>query len=153
MLISTVVFLFFLFLVYALFLLATRKADDRQERLQQRVAEALQSSHSSDDPVQISRDDTIGGSPTINRLLSSIDFIRRFDRMIRQADMDITVGLNLGAVHGAAHGSAAIEQTQPAREVDAGQWWPPLALPGLKRELQEGDLHPVIGCDGEHADS
>src|SRR6266404_1232110 len=91
MLISTVVFLFFLFLVYALFLLATRKADDRQERLQQRVAEALQSSRSSDDPVQISRDDTIGGSPTINRLLSSFDFIRSFDRMIRQADMDITV--------------------------------------------------------------
>src|SRR6266850_7300527 len=91
MLISTVVFLFFLFLVYALFLLATRKADDRQERLQQRVAEALQSSRSADDPVQISRDDTIGGSPTINRLLSSFGFIRSFDQMIRQADMDITV--------------------------------------------------------------
>ena len=91
MLISTVVFLFFLFLVYALFLLATRKEDDRQERLQRRVAEALQSSRSSDDPVQISRDDTIGGSPTINRLLSSFDFIRSFDRMIRQADMEITV--------------------------------------------------------------
>jgi len=91
MLISTVVFLFFLFLVYALFLLATRKADDRQERLQRRVAEALQSSHSSDDPVQISRVDSIGGSPTINRLLSSFEFIRSFDRMIRQADMDITV--------------------------------------------------------------
>ncbi len=91
MLISTVVFLFFLFLVYALFLLATRKEDDRQERLQRRVAEALQSSRSSDDLVQISRDDTIGGSPTINRLLSSFDFIKSFDRMIRQADMEITV--------------------------------------------------------------
>src|SRR5882762_2287405 len=91
MLISTVVFLFFLFLVYALFLLATRKADDRQERLQRRVAEALQSSHSSDDPVQISRVDSIGGNPAINRLLSSFEFIRSFDRMIRQADMDITV--------------------------------------------------------------
>jgi tight adherence protein B len=91
MLISTVVFLFFLFLVYALFLLATRKADDRQERLQQRVAEALQSSRSSDDPVQISRVDSIGGGPTINRVLSSFDFITRFDRMVRQADMEITV--------------------------------------------------------------
>src|SRR6266436_10098601 len=91
MLISTLVFLFFLFLVYALFLLATRKVDARQERLQQRVAEVLQSSRSSDDPVQISRNDTIGGNPTINRLLSSFEVIRSFDRMIRQADMDITV--------------------------------------------------------------
>jgi tight adherence protein B len=91
MLISTVVFLFFLFLVYALFLLATRKADARQERLQQRVAEALKDSGSSENSIQISRTDSIGGSPTINRLLSSFDFIKIFDRMIRQADMEITV--------------------------------------------------------------
>jgi tight adherence protein B len=91
MLISTVVFLFFLFLVYALFLLATRKADARQERLQQRVAEALKDIGSSENSIQISRTDSIGGSPTINRLLSSFDFIKRFDRMIRQADMEITV--------------------------------------------------------------
>jgi tight adherence protein B len=91
MLISTVVFLFFLFLVYALFLLVSRKSDARQERLHQRVAEALQGLPSLDDPVQISRDDSIGGNPTINRLLSSLDFIKRLDRMIRQADVQITV--------------------------------------------------------------
>jgi tight adherence protein B len=91
MLISTVVFLFFLFLVYALFLLASRKSDARQERLHQRVAQALQGLPSSDDPIQISRDDSIGGNPTINRLLSSLDFIKRLDRMIRQADVQITV--------------------------------------------------------------
>ena len=42
MLISTLIFLFFLFLTYALFLIATRKSDARSERLQQRVSEALQ---------------------------------------------------------------------------------------------------------------
>src|SRR5258706_870697 len=91
MLISTTVFLFFLFLVYTLFLLASRKSDARQERLQQRVAEALQGLRSPDGEIQISRDDSIGGHPAINRLLSSIDFIKSLDRMIRQADVRITV--------------------------------------------------------------
>jgi len=91
MLISTVVFLFFLFLVYTLFLLASRKSDARQERLQQRVAEALEGLRSPDGEIQISRDDSIGGHPAINRLLSSIDFIKSLDRMIRQADVRITV--------------------------------------------------------------
>ena len=92
MLISTTVFLFFLFLVYALFLMASRKSDARQERLQKRVAEALRGlSSSEDEPVQISRDDSIGGHPLINQLLSSLDFIKRMDSMIRQADIRITV--------------------------------------------------------------
>jgi tight adherence protein B len=96
MLISTVVFLFFLFLVYALFLLASRKSDARQDRLQQRVAEALRGLSSSDEAIQISRDDSIGGHPVINRLLSSLDFIKRFDQMVRQAGMQITVSRLLG---------------------------------------------------------
>jgi tight adherence protein B len=91
MLISTVVFLFFLFLVYALFLLASRKSDARQERLQQRVAEALRGLRSADGEIQIARDDSIGGHPVINRLLSSLDFIKKLDHMIRQADVRITV--------------------------------------------------------------
>lgn len=91
MFISTVVFLFFLFLVYALFLLASRKSDARQERLQQRVAEALQGLHSADKEIQISREDSIGGHPIINRLLSSLNFIKQFDRTVRQADLQITV--------------------------------------------------------------
>src|SRR5439155_3627221 len=71
MLISTIIFLFFLFLTYALFLLASRKSDARQERLQQRVAEALQdSSGSANEVVEIAREDSIGGNPTVNRLLS-----------------------------------------------------------------------------------
>jgi tight adherence protein B len=91
MLISTIVFLFFLFLVYALFLLASRKSDVREERLKQRVAEALQGIGSANDEIQISRDDSIGGIPLINRLLSSLDFVKNLDRMIRQADLRITV--------------------------------------------------------------
>jgi tight adherence protein B len=91
MLISTTVFLFFLFLVYALFLLASRKSDARQERLQQRVAEALRGLRSADGQIQISRDDSIGGHPFINRLLSSLNFIKQFDRTLRQADLQITV--------------------------------------------------------------
>jgi tight adherence protein B len=91
MLISTIVFLFFLFLVYALFLLASRKSDARQERLQQRVAEALRGLRSADGQIQISRDDSIGGHPLINRLLSSLTFIKRFDLLVRQADLQITV--------------------------------------------------------------
>jgi len=90
MLISTVVFLFFLFLVYTLFLLASRKSDARQAKLEERVAEALRGL-GPDAEVQISRDDSIGGSPLINRLLSSLDFIKRLDGMVRQADLRITV--------------------------------------------------------------
>jgi tight adherence protein B len=93
MLISTIIFLFFLFLTYALFLLASRKSDARDERLEQRVAEALQESESAsfDETIQITRDDSIGGNPAINRLLSSLDFAKRLDLMIKQADVHITV--------------------------------------------------------------
>ena len=91
MLISTIIFLFFLFLTYALFLLATRKADERQERLQQRVNEALEGSAFTADMIEIAREDSIGGNPTLNRLLSSLDFVKKLDRMISQADVHITV--------------------------------------------------------------
>ncbi len=93
MLISTIVFLFFLFATYALFLIASRKSDARQARLQQRVAEALQesSSQSFDENIQIAREDSIGGAPFINQLLSSLDLTKKLDQMLRQADMQITV--------------------------------------------------------------
>jgi len=91
MLISTVVFLFFLFLTYALFVMASRKSDARQARLERRVAEALQDFGQQDSHLQISREDTIGGHPTINRLLSSLNVTKTIDEMIRQADVQITV--------------------------------------------------------------
>lgn len=103
MLLSTTIFLFCLFITYALFLVATRKSDDQQARLRRRVAEALQDSTDSDtDIVHISRDDTIGGSASINRLLSSLDVIKKLDDMIRQADMQITVSRLIGFSLGAA---------------------------------------------------
>src|SRR5882724_4497455 len=100
MLISTTIFLFFLFLTYALFLLASRKADARDERLEQRVAEALRESDTAsasyEGEIRITRDDSIGGNPTVNRLLSSLDFVKRLDRMIKQADVHTTVSRLLG---------------------------------------------------------
>jgi len=93
MLVSTVVFLFFLFLTYALFLLASRKSDARSALLQQRVAEALQESSglSLDEALHITRDDSLSSNATLNRLLSSINFVKKLDVMISQADMHITV--------------------------------------------------------------
>lgn len=92
MLISTVVFLFFLFLTYALFLMASRKSDLRQERLQQRVAEALKDFGAGEEgEIRIAREDSIGGSPLINRLLSPLSLTQSLDVMIRQADVQITV--------------------------------------------------------------
>jgi tight adherence protein B len=92
MLISTIAFLFFLFLTYAAFLLASRKADARQTRLEQRVAAALQEFDAAkNETIQISREDSIGGNPTVSRLLSSLDIIKKLDRTIRQADTKITV--------------------------------------------------------------
>jgi tight adherence protein B len=92
MLISTTVFLFFLFLTYALFLLASRKSEAKQSRLQQRVMEALRDSERmQSEPVQISRADSIGGSETVNKILTSLDFVKKLDRMIGQADVHITV--------------------------------------------------------------
>jgi len=92
MLISTFVFLFFLFATYALYVLASNKSDTRQARLQQRVAQALQESSTvSFQDIQLAREDSIGGVPFINRLLSSLDLTKNLDRMLRQADMQITV--------------------------------------------------------------
>jgi len=93
MLISTLVFLFFLFATYALFLLASRKSDERHARLHQRVTEALQESadRSPDEAIQLLREDTIGGSPYVHHLLSSLNVMKKLDKMLRQANMDITV--------------------------------------------------------------
>jgi tight adherence protein B len=92
-LISTSVFLFFLFLTYAMFLLISRKPYLRQERLEQRVREALQEKASGAPEISsdIYLEDSIGGGVTLNRLLSSVDFIKTLDKRIKQADVKITV--------------------------------------------------------------
>jgi tight adherence protein B len=93
MLISTFVFLFFLFATYAVFLLASRKSDLRHARLQQRITEALQESatRSPEEAIKLMREDTIGGSPFFNDLLSSLNVSKKLDTMLRQADTNITV--------------------------------------------------------------
>jgi len=92
MLLSTSIFLFFLFATYALFLVMSRKTDTRHARLQKRVADALQdSTTSSGDEIQLTREDTIGGTPFVNKLLSSLDVTSKLDKTLRQADMQITV--------------------------------------------------------------
>ncbi len=92
MLLSTSIFLFFLFLTYAFFLMASRKSDARHERLQKRVAEALELSFNTpEEVIEISREDTIGGTQAINRLLAPLDFVKKLDGAIKQADMPITV--------------------------------------------------------------
>ena len=91
MLISTVVFLFFLFLTYAIFLLTSRKADARQMRLQKRVAEALQDFGPQNPELQLTREDSIGGYRAVNQLLAPLDFIKKLDQTVRQAGLEITV--------------------------------------------------------------
>jgi tight adherence protein B len=108
--IYTFIFLFFLLLTYALFLLGSRKSDARSARLQQRVAEALQESStlSLDEALQITRDDALSGNATLNRFLSSLDFVRKLNLMISQADTDISVGrLLLFCIAGAVLGGLA----------------------------------------------
>ena len=92
MLLSTSIFLFFLFLSYALFVLASRKSDERHARMERRIAEALRdTARTTDEAIQISRDDMMSSNATINRFLSSLDFARRLELMIAQADSQITV--------------------------------------------------------------
>ena len=110
MLISTFVFLFFLFLTYVLFLLASRQSDLRAERLQQRVAEALGGLEGSPEEfVEIAREDTIGGHPAINRLLAPLNFVKKLDAMIRQSGLQLTVSrlLAFSLVAGILGGLAA----------------------------------------------
>src|SRR2546426_2990773 len=65
--------------------------------------------------------------------------------------MVIAIRLELEAVDCTADCPAAIDQAKAPRKVDAGERRSPLALPRLKRELQEGNLYPVIGCNGQQA--
>src|ERR1051325_4269982 len=96
MLLSTTIFLFFLFVSYALFLLSSRKSDARQARMEQRIKEALRDTRPTDEVIQISREDIMSHNATLNRLLSSVDYAKRLEAMITQADSQITVGKLLG---------------------------------------------------------
>ncbi|HKU74866.1 MAG TPA: type II secretion system F family protein [Pyrinomonadaceae bacterium] len=92
MLLSTIIFLFFLFTTYALFLLGSRRQLADQERLQHRVREALQETvDGPEGAIKIVREDPIGGNATIHRILLKLNFVSRLEVMIKQADVQITV--------------------------------------------------------------
>jgi tight adherence protein B len=64
----------------------------RQERLEQRVREALNEPRVSPDAsIEIYRGDPIGGGEVFGRALASLDFVKKLEKMIRQADVDVTV--------------------------------------------------------------
>lgn len=92
MLIQTLILLFFLFATYALFLLASRKSDARQARIDRRIAEALRdTSRPTDEAIKISRDGSMGTNETLNRILNTLNLAKKLERMITQADSQITV--------------------------------------------------------------
>jgi tight adherence protein B len=86
------VFLASLFVVYALYLITSRKSDAKRALLNERLAEAIRSSaHSSDIDVQLAREELLSEIPWLNRSLLKLEITARIKRMIDQADLQITV--------------------------------------------------------------
>lgn len=86
------VFLACLFVVYALYLITSRKSDAKRALLDERLAEAIRSSaHSSDLEVQLAREELLSEIPWVNRSLIKLQITGRIKRLIDQADLQITV--------------------------------------------------------------
>lgn len=86
------VFLACLFVVYALYLLTSRKSDARRRLLNERLAEAIRTSaHSTDVDVQLAREELLSEIPWVNRSLIKFEISASLKRMIDQADLQITV--------------------------------------------------------------
>jgi hypothetical protein len=62
-----------------------------------------------------------------------------------QPHVDISVWLDLEAVHGSAQRATAIEHVEPTGEIDPRQRRTVLALACAEAELEDRDLDPVIG--------
>jgi tight adherence protein B len=91
-LISFFVFLACLFVVYALYLITSRKSQAKRALLNERLAEAIRSSaHSTDLDVQLAREELLSEIPWVNRSLVKLEVTGRLKRMIDQADLQITV--------------------------------------------------------------
>src|SRR5438309_5586794 len=91
---------------------------------------------------------TTGSRGSIKPPASALLVLKRTPRGLRvhpQAHMVIAIGLEFEAIHDAAHRSAAIDEVQSPGDVNPSEGRPELALANRKRELQEGNLHPVIG--------
>jgi len=86
------VFLTSLFVVYALYLITSRKSDAKRRLLDDRLAEAIRSSaHSTDVEVQLAREELLSEIPWLNRSLLKLEVTSGLKRMIDQADLHITV--------------------------------------------------------------
>ncbi|MDT7541620.1 MAG: tight adherence protein [Acidobacteriota bacterium] len=87
-----VVFIFCLFLTYAIYLVATRGSEKRRQRLNQRLSEALMRSMDvADAEVQLARSELMSEIPMMNRALMHVPIAARLRLMIDQADLQITV--------------------------------------------------------------
>jgi tight adherence protein B len=87
-----VVFVFCLFLTFALYLAATRGSEKRRHRLQQRLAEALLHSASAEDvDIQLARQELMSEIPAVNRALLNVPVAARLKQTLDQADLQITV--------------------------------------------------------------
>ena len=86
------VFLASLFVVYALYLITSRKSDAKRALLNERLAEAIRSSaHSNDLEVQLAREELLSEIPWVNRSLLKLEITARLKRIIDQADLNVTV--------------------------------------------------------------
>jgi tight adherence protein B len=78
--------------VYALYVITSRKSDAKRRLLDERLAEAIRSSaHSSDVEVQLAREELLSEIPWLNRSLLKLEITSGLKRMIDQADLHITV--------------------------------------------------------------
>jgi tight adherence protein B len=92
MLIPFLVFLFCLFLVLGLYLLATRGTEAKRERLRQRLGEVLlHSAHTEDVEVLLAREELMSEIPWMNRVLVRVQAAMQLKRVLDQADLQITV--------------------------------------------------------------
>ena len=86
------VFLTCLFLVYALYLISSRKTEEKRALLKQRLADAIRASaHSMDEDVQLARQELMSEIPWVNQLLLKLQVTSRLKEIIDQADSNITV--------------------------------------------------------------
>ena len=91
-LINFFIFLACLFVVYALYLLTSRKSDAKRALLNERLAEAIRASAQSTDlDVQLAREELLSEIPWVNRSLVKLAVTNRLKRIIDQADLQITV--------------------------------------------------------------
>ena len=86
------VFLTCLFLVYTLYLVSSRKSEQKRALLKERLADAIRASaHSMDEDVQLARQELMSEIPWVNQLLLKLHVTSRLKEVIDQADSNITV--------------------------------------------------------------